>query len=84
MSEALVETCKTHWTQKKRMELDGIRYEICAFESADATFRATWACGECQEKGAWVPISADAQEIMRQAEIGVRVHHALVHGDAFD
>jgi hypothetical protein len=66
------------------MELDGVRYEITAFEAADGTYRATWACGRCKEKGAWVPVSSDSQEIMNQAEIGVRVHHALVHGNALD
>jgi hypothetical protein len=29
-------------------------------------------------------VSGDPQEILNQAEIGVRVHHALVHGSALD
>jgi hypothetical protein len=80
----VAEICNTRWTQRKRMEVDGVRYEITAFEATDGSFRATWACGQCQEKGAWVPISADSHEIMRQAEIGVRVHHALMHRSALD
>ena len=79
-----METCNTPWNQKKRIVVNGVRYEITAFESSDGSFRATWACGHCQEKGAWVPISGDAKEIIHQAEIGVRVHHALVHGNGLD
>ena len=42
----------------------------------------TWAFALCKENGAWVPISSDAKEVVRHAEIGVRVHHALVHDRA--
>jgi hypothetical protein len=83
-NEATVDACDTTWNQKSRLELDGVRYEITAFESDDGTFRATWACSLCKENGAWVPISSDAKEVVRHAEIGVRVHHALVHGSALE
>ena len=83
-SLAVVEPCNTSWTQRKRLELNGVRYEIAAFQSTDGSFRATWSCGHCQEKGAWVPISGDAKEIIHQAEIGVRVHHVLVHRNVVD
>jgi hypothetical protein len=69
----------TLWQQREQYELDGVRYEVSGFASGDGLYSATWFCSRCKEKEAWSSINAKAPEIIRQAELGVRVHHELIH-----
>jgi hypothetical protein len=69
----------TLWQQREQFELDGVRYDVSGFAAGDGSYRATWFCNKCNEKGSWSPVSSKASDIIRQAELGVRVHHALIH-----
>ncbi len=74
-------TIKTNGQRRKLLQLGRIRYEIIVTPAGDdGICRASWFCEECRENGTWSPFGADASELIRQAEIGVRVHHSLYHG----
>jgi hypothetical protein len=69
------------WKRRKQCEFDGLVYEISTHEFG-SFYRAEWVCEQCQETGAWAPISATPEQAIELAEIGLRVHHTLVHGES--
>ena len=68
----------TGWKRLKQVEVDGVIYDICVTERG-GMYRAAWVCSECCEQGAWAPTSGTAAQAIDLAEIGLRIHHALVH-----
>ena len=75
----LVAQVVPHRPNIKQVILDGVAYEISLTPFSGGLHRATWICSECDEPGAWAPISCDAREAIRMANAGLEVHHALVH-----
>jgi hypothetical protein len=63
----------------KQVILDGIKYNIHVTSLSGGMFRAEWKCAACSEDGAWAPISADSQQAIDLAKLGIGVHHAFVH-----
>jgi hypothetical protein len=68
----------TEWKRLKQIEMDGVKYDIC-FSKRDGMYRAAWVCEVCCEQGAWAPLSSSAFQAGELAQIGIRIHHALVH-----
>jgi hypothetical protein len=68
------------WKRRKQFQLGGVVYEITTHEFG-ALYRAEWVCEQCREAGAWAPISSTPEQAIDLAEIGLRVHHTLVHGE---
>jgi hypothetical protein len=64
----------------KQMDIGGVSYEIWTYEFG-SLYRAEWLCQECREAGAWAPISATPDQAVKLAQIGLRIHHSLVHGE---
>jgi hypothetical protein len=76
-----VATVKRDGRKRKQLQLGKVRYEIqISPTGADGFCRATWFCSECAENGTLSPVGMDVTELIREAEIGVRVHHTLYHG----
>jgi hypothetical protein len=42
-------------------------------------FQAEWTCSECDEKGAWAPLSGDPLKAAELAKLGLEVHHSFLH-----
>lgn len=75
-------TANSNGHLRKRLQLGDVRYEVSVSSAGEnGLFRATWFCSECAENGTWSPLGADSAELIGQAEIGVRVHHTIYHGD---
>jgi len=68
----------TEWKRLKQLEIDGVTYDICITPCGDM-YRAAWVCAECCEQCAWAPISGSPAQASELAQIGLRMHHALVH-----
>jgi hypothetical protein len=68
----------TEWKRLKQIEVDGVKYDIC-FSKRDGMYRAAWVCAECCEQSPWAPLSSSATQAGELAQIGIRIHHALVH-----
>ena len=64
---------------KKQVNLDGVRYDITVSTVSDGIYRATWKCSECHEEGAWSPLSGDPVQAVHMAQVGIQVHHSLLH-----
>jgi hypothetical protein len=66
--------------QRKSLRIGGIRYQVRVVQyGSDSIYRATWFCSGCDETGAWSPIGSNVSDLIEQVEVGVRVHHSLVH-----
>jgi hypothetical protein len=69
------------WQRPQHVDWDGVGYDISIIERSDGFFQAAWNCLGCCEEGVLVPIGATPDEVLLLAQIGIRVHHRLIHGD---
>ena len=68
----------TAWKRLKQIEIDSVKYDICVTER-DGMYQAAWVCHECCEQGAWAPTSGSASQASDLAQLGLQIHHSLVH-----
>ena len=55
-------------------------YDIAVSEF-DVNYQAEWTCDNCGESGAWAPIGVTPDGAIELAEMALRIHHSLVHGN---
>jgi hypothetical protein len=63
----------------KDVVIGNVTYKINVNGENGGMFRATWTCSNCNEKGAWSPVSSDAKQAVELAKIGMEIHHSLLH-----
>ena len=68
------------WKLTKRVELNGVGYDITVSKDFNENCRAVWMCTSCAEEGAWAPVSGTPAGVLDLAKICISTHHALLHG----
>jgi hypothetical protein len=72
-------TCPAAWTRAKRLTIEGVTYDICIVRKGEL-FKSAWVCTRCVEQGPSDQCWPTGDEAAARAEIGSRIHHAMVHG----
>ena len=63
----------------KQFRLGDVTYNINVDLATYGMYRAEWKCSECDERGAWAPLSGDPISAVELAKLGLEVHHSLLH-----
>jgi hypothetical protein len=77
---AIVDREHASGPRKKQVVVGDVHYEIRVVILSDGMYRASWSCSACGEDGPWAPLSADPEQAMTSAMVGIEVHHSFVHG----
>jgi hypothetical protein len=72
-------TCPAEWRRAKQFKIDGVTYDICVAPKG-GQYKSAWVCTRCIEQGPIDQTWSTREEAAARAEIGLRIHHAFVHG----
>jgi hypothetical protein len=71
---------QTEWPHRQQIQVESVTYDIFIHADCDGSFQSSWACLGCGEKAFLTPIRSTADEALLLAEMGIEVHHQLLHG----
>jgi hypothetical protein len=57
----------------------GVWYTVRLTEYSPGLHRAIWSCLDCDEEGAWAPVSGEPAQAIELAKQGIEIHHSFVH-----